>query len=84
MRSLQGVVRVALLSPGTFTTVGVLTTTYSVILPFVHDNNNLSSLFRDHWKEVSDGRLDKHASPPRSGMAALWTLLAPSLRSCVV
>ena len=49
---LQGVVRAALVSPGTLTTVGVVTTTYSVILPFVHDNNNLSALFRNHWKEV--------------------------------
>ena len=51
----------------------MITTTYSVILPFVHDNNNLSSLFRDHWKEVSDVRLDKHAPPP-TGMAALLLL----------
>ena len=49
---LQGVVRAPLVSPGTLTTVGVVTTTYSVILPFVHDNNNLSTLFRNHWKEV--------------------------------
>ncbi len=49
----QGVVHLPVISGISGTVVGTITAMYSVIYPFRHENNNLSSLFRDRWAKVS-------------------------------
>ncbi len=44
--------RTPVLASGTMAALGVLTATYSVVLPFHHGSNHLGTLFRNHWKQV--------------------------------